>query len=141
MRKNSLKNMGSLMATPVPHTLDLQGELTGLGYQVGDDIVHSQWVGEKHSHRGVQAKAPPCVVILPRTWGECLDGPWDPRPGPHPLISSPFAPVPGFVCHPLQDLCLSSQFFQDPSGSPKRLLGGSRGTGGIKAGPSPCRSW
>ena len=24
--------------------------LTGLGHQVGDDVVHSQWVGEEYGH-------------------------------------------------------------------------------------------
>lgn len=51
--------------THTPHPPVLSALLTGLGYQVGDDIVHGQWVGEKHSHGGVQAKAPPRVVILP----------------------------------------------------------------------------
>lgn len=37
---------------------------------MGDDVVHGQWVGEKHSHGGVQAEASPRVVILPRAWGE-----------------------------------------------------------------------
>lgn len=63
---NPLKTRGSLTATPAPpHPPVLSALLTGLGYQVGDDIVHRQWVGEKHSHGGVQAEAPPRVVILP----------------------------------------------------------------------------
>jgi len=41
---------------------------------VGDDVVHSQWVGEEHGHGGVQAEAPPRVVILPRAWGEWATG-------------------------------------------------------------------
>lgn len=67
-----------------------------------------------------------------------LMGHWMPGLDPHPLKH--------FLCSGTR-FCLppppgpSSQLFQDPSSSPKRLLGGSRGTGGIKAGPSPCRSW
>jgi hypothetical protein len=44
--------------------------LTGLGNQVGDDVVHCQWVSEKHSQGRVEAEASPCVVILPRAWRE-----------------------------------------------------------------------
>lgn len=69
MRSSLIKDRGGggrdPCCQPHPQPPILSVLLTGLGYQVGDDIVHSQWVGEKHSHGGVQAKAPPRVVILP----------------------------------------------------------------------------